>query len=259
MRYISAQVILGTILCITASSHAAAQSVATKVMVRVTAHDAKIIGTGVGGARVTILNVENGDTLATGVQEGSTGDTQAIMVTARERGKVVYDTPGAAGFLAELILDGPTRVELVAEGPLGTPHAMQRASKTTLLIPGQDVLGDGIILDLQGFTVVFETPAKDVHVRAGEEFEIRANVTMLCGCPTQPGGLWDADQITVMARVLSNGDLVEEMSLEFAGTTSTFQGRIRVARTGRFEIQVIAMDAAKGNFGIVSQFLEVIK
>ncbi len=74
----------------------AAQGVPTQIVVRVTAHDAKIIGSAVGGATVTVVAVETGDTLATGVQEGSTGNTRNIMVNPRERGATVYDTPGAA-------------------------------------------------------------------------------------------------------------------------------------------------------------------
>ena len=233
-----------------------AQGIPTQIMVRVTAHDAKIIGSGVGGARVTIIEVETGDTLATGVQEGSTGDTRKIMVNPRERGAVVYDTPGAAGFTAELMLERPTVVEIIAEGPLGTPHAVQRASKTTLLIPGRPITGDGIILELLGFTVVLEAPGKEM-LRASEEFEIRANVTMLCGCPTQPGGMWDADEMTVVARLFSDGAQFAEVPLDFTGTTSVYSASTRVDRSGALEIQVIAMNPAKGNFGMVTQAVEV--
>ena len=47
-----------------------AQTTPTRVMIRVVAHDAKIIGSGVGGARVTVTEVETGRVLASGVQEG---------------------------------------------------------------------------------------------------------------------------------------------------------------------------------------------
>ncbi len=254
------RVMVGTLATVMAAfcapDQTAAQGVPTQIVVRVTAHDAKLIGSGVGGARVTVVAVETGDTLATGVQEGSTGDTGNIMVNPRERGATVYDTPGAARFTAELLLERPTVVEIIAEGPLGTPHAVQRASKTTLLIPGQPIVGDGIILELLGFTVVFEAPGRDV-LRAGEEFEIRANVTMLCGCPTQPGGMWDADEMTVVARLLRDGAQLDEIPLDFTGTTSVYSARTRVHRTGALEIQVIAMNSAKGNFGMVTQAVEV--
>ena len=41
------------------------------------------------------------------------------------------------------MLERATVVEVTAEGPLGTPQSTQRASKTLLLVPGQDVLGGG--------------------------------------------------------------------------------------------------------------------
>ncbi len=133
---------------------------------------------------------------------------------------------------------------------------MQRASKTTLLIPGQPIVGDGIILELLGFTVVLEAPGKEM-LRAGEEFELRANVTMLCGCPTEPGGMWDADEMTVVARLLRDGAQLAEIPLDFTGTTSVYSARTRVDRSGALEIQVIAMDPSKGNFGMVTQAVEV--
>ena len=69
-----------------------AQGIPTTVMVRVIAHDAKIIGSGVGGARVTIRDAQTGYTLASGLQVGGTGDTRSIMITPRERGATVYAT-----------------------------------------------------------------------------------------------------------------------------------------------------------------------
>jgi hypothetical protein len=60
--------------------------------------------------------------------------------------------PGTAGFLSTLMLDRPTVVEITAEGPLGPPQSIQRVSKTMLVIPGQDVLGDGVVLEIHDFT-----------------------------------------------------------------------------------------------------------
>src|SRR5579863_4954463 len=112
----------------------------TKVMIRAIARDAKVIGTHVGGARITVRDVSTGEILAQGMQQAGTGDTNLIMNKPRVRGATVYGTPDASGFLAVLHLDRPTVVEITAEGPLGSPQATQRSSKTLLLIPGQDVL-----------------------------------------------------------------------------------------------------------------------
>lgn len=245
-------VIAAAVVCTALATPLRAQDSSTRILVRVTAHDAKIIGSNVGGARVTVRNAETGEVLAQGEQQGSTGDTRRIMIEPRERGGMVYDTEGAAGFLAELNIDRPTMVEITAEGPLGIPHAVQRASTTMLAVPGHDVLGDGVILELLGFTVVLESPADGEALVAGEEFEIRATVTMLCGCPTSPGGLWDADDIDVVARLVRDGSLVAEVPLAFAGATSTFSATTSVAEAGSIEILVVASDPGKGNFGLAS-------
>lgn len=154
------------------------KGVATKVMVRAVSHDAKVIGTKVGGARITIRQAATGKVLAEGMQTGGTGDTRRIMIEPRERGEKVYDTPGTAGFLATVMLEQPTVVEIIAEGPLGTPQSTRRATTTTLLVPGEDILGDGIILEIHGFTVEILAPAEDLRPAAGQDLDVVATVTM---------------------------------------------------------------------------------
>lgn len=249
---------------------AASREGPTRVRVRVVAHDAKIIGSGVGGARVTIRDAETGRVLAQGVQTGSTGDTRAIVVDPVERGATVYDTPEAARFDATLSLNRPTHVLIEAEGPLGTPHALQRATLTTLLFPGVDVLGEGVVLELHGFTVeIFEVEG----AKAGDPgrgtastgtanggldptgFRVRARVTMLCGCPIEPGGLWDADRVRVVAQLVDHGRVVAEAALAYAGTTSTFEGFLPADHEGADELRVLAADAERANFGSASRVL----
>src|SRR3972149_4121268 len=79
-----------------------AEKTVTKVTVRVVSKDSKVIGSGVGGAFVRIKNLENGEILAQGKQEGGTGDTERIMVQPRRRGEPLYGIPGAALFQAEV-------------------------------------------------------------------------------------------------------------------------------------------------------------
>src|SRR5713226_2601420 len=129
----------------------------TKVMVRAIARDAKIIGKAVGGARITIREASSGKVLAEGMLQDGTGDTALIIEKPHVRGEKIYDTPGASGFLAVLNLERPTVVEVTAEGPLGSPEATQRASKTMPLVPGNVLLSDGIALAIHGFPL--PTPA----------------------------------------------------------------------------------------------------
>lgn len=227
---------------------AGADTILTRVTVRAVAHDAKVIGSGVGGARITIEDVATGRVLAEGVQEGTTGNTGLLVIEPRERGRLTYAADGAAGFTAVIPLAEPTRVRVTAEGPLGTPHATQQSSKTVLLVPGVDLTGDGIILELNGFTVRIEEPAGPAG--AGSPIAVRAHVEMLCGCELEPGGLWDADRVRVVARLVRDGRVVSEQELEYAGSPSTFVGEIVPTAAGPAELQVLALDPSRGNTGI---------
>lgn len=156
-----------------------AAGMTTRVMIRAIAKDAMAIGTKFGGARITVREVATGDILAQGTQEGTSGDVDLIMIQPRIRGAGVFDSPGTARFLADLMLEKPTEVEIIAEGPLGSPQSLQRSSKTLLLVPGQDVLGDGVLLELHGFTVSLLSPGEEARAVVGQTLPVRATVHML--------------------------------------------------------------------------------
>jgi len=156
-----------------------ADKISTKVIVRVVSKDSKVIGSGVGGAFVRIRNLETGEVLAQGKQEGGTGDTDRIMVQPRRRGEVLYGTPDAAFFLAEILLDKPTQVEVYTEAPLGYPHAIQKGLKTLTLIPGKHILGEGVIIELNGLIVNILSPSTEGRLKKGEEVLVRVEVRML--------------------------------------------------------------------------------
>ncbi len=156
-----------------------AEKIPTKVIVRVVARDAQVIGSGVGGALVRIRNQETGEILAEGKQEGGAGSTERIMIRPRRRGETVYGTFGAASFEAKIPLDRPTEVRIDAEAPLGYPQAIQRGSKTLMLIPGKDVLGEGIIIELNGLIVNILSPSLKESLKGGETVLVKAEVRML--------------------------------------------------------------------------------
>ena len=230
----------------------------TKVMIRAIARDAKVIGTHVGGAKITVRDVASGEILAQGVQQGGTGDTNTIMKTPRTRGMAVYSTGDASGFLAVLHLEKPTVVEISAEGPLGNAQATQRSSKTLLLVPGEDVLGEGILLEIHGFIITPLAPLADAKVKVGSPFEVRATVTMACGCPTEPDGLWDANKIRVVARLLRDGKVESEIPMTYAGVQNTFHTDVPVTAAGSMELQVLAMDPASANFGMTREAIAAV-
>jgi hypothetical protein len=111
--------------------------------------------------------------------------------------------------------------------------------------------GDGWLLELPGFAVdILEPPS---HQRLGSDVRkraIRANVTMMCGCPVEPGGLWDANRFEVSARVSRDGKRVAEVPLRFAGETSQFVAELETTEPGSYEVVVHAYDPANGNTGL---------
>ncbi len=175
---IRSAVLAAVVLVAGSANLVAGEAVPTRVMVRAIARDAKIIGSGVGGAKITIKDVRSGRTLAEGIQKGKTGDTDLIMKEPRKREDSVFDTEGAAGFIATVMISQPTVVEIIAEGPLGSPQSMQRATKTMLLVPGKDVLGDGVILEIHGFTIELLAPGEDTRFGVGDDLPVRVRVTM---------------------------------------------------------------------------------
>lgn len=227
------------------------EPIPTTVVVRALSNDAKLIQDPVGGARVVIRHAQTGDVLAEGLQTGDSGSTEKIMKTPKTRGETTYAADGAAKFEATIPLDRPTPVTVTVEGPLDYPQAMQSASTSLLLVPGEDVTGDGIVLSLHGFIVEAlspETGATDV----GETLDVRARVRMLCGCPTRPGGMWDADGYTIKAQLLDDdGAVLTESPLSYAGTINEYDSQVEVP-DGAAHLRILATDADRVNFGMVT-------
>ena len=158
-----------------------------------------------------------------------------------------------------LHLDKPTVVEVSAEGPLGNAQATQRSSKTLLLVPGEDILGEGILLEIHGFIVTSLAPLPDAKVKIGSPFEVRATVTMACGCPTEPDGLWDANKIRVVARLLRDGKVESETPDDLRRGTKYVSCRSARGRRWPLELQVLALDPGSANFGMTRQSVAIVQ
>lgn len=178
LRFLSLFLLVSLMFTLVSPSFSS-ERVLTTIVVRVVSKDAKVIGSGVGGAFVRIKNIETGEILAQGKQEGGTGDTESIMVQPHRRGETLYDTPDAAFFKAELLLDKPSQVEIYTEAPLAYPHNIQKGSKTLTLIPGKHILGEGVIIELNGLIVNILSPPPKEALKNRGEMVLRAEVRML--------------------------------------------------------------------------------
>jgi len=223
-------------------------SKATDIVVRAQSKDAKFIGTSMGGAYITIREASTDELLAEGVTEGSTGDTQKLVREPRERyGQL--STPGAAKFKTTLQLGEPTLVTISATAPYAKKQAWATTSTDVWLIPGKPITGDGIILEIPGFVVDVLSPQTHQTLR-GSTISIKANVVMMCGCPTSDGGLWDSSEYEIEALIKKGGDTIDTVPLDFTGQTSTYAGTYKANEKGVYEIIVTAYHAETGNTGV---------
>lgn len=217
-------------------------------MVRAQAKDAKFIGTSMGGALIRITDAETGELLAKGLTKGATGDTQRLVVDATERYGQLH-TEGAAKFETTLELSEPVFVTVEAVAPYAKKQAQVASSTQLWLIPGKDITGDGIILEVPGFTIDVLSP--QTHSRTSEkEIPIKANVVMMCGCTVSDGGLWDSSGYEIRALIKHNSEIVDSVPLSFTGTANTFEGSYEVPEPGVYEVIVYAYDNKTGNTGV---------
>ncbi|GMV49578.1 hypothetical protein FBQ96_04835 [Nitrospirales bacterium NOB] len=226
----------------------------TTVVVRVVAHRSLVLGHEVGGARVTITDVATGRLLASGLQQGESGDQSQIMRTPHLMEEPLYSARPAASFTTTLELARPTLVEITAEGPLAYPAALQRASKTVLLIPGHDLTNDGIVLHLYGYLVQVEQPKPGESLIAKEDVMLRASVRTLSGSLVRPHSDWDSRKVHIYGELLIEDRVVERLQMFYSGEKSRFEAPFFVplpkdAPNG-ITLRVIAADAATGNFGM---------
>lgn len=234
-----------------AASTGAAAADPTEIVVRVISKDAKFVGSTMGGVRITLHDTETGELLATGVTAGSTGDTQRIVKQPRDRGRSVSD-PKSAKFAAVLDLDRPRLIRVTAYGPLAQKQAAVHVSSTQWVVPGKHVkAGDAWLLEMPGFVVdVLDLRAQAKPAGTPQKIALKAKVTMMCGCPITPGGVWDADTYEVAAILTRNGKPLRTVPLAYAGTASQFAAEIEVADPGVYEAVVYAHDPANGNTGL---------
>ncbi len=224
----------------------------TKVIVRAKSKDAKFIGSSMGGALVVIRDKSTNEILAKGKTQGSTGNTKLIMNDPKERYKSITDDE-TAKFQAEIDLEEPTFVRIEVLAPFNKREAAVAASTEVWLIPGRDILGDGIILEISGFVVDIISPRTHQYIPLASLengiLDIKANVVMMCGCPISDGGIWDATQMQVKAIIKKDGVKVSEQDLKIS-STSLFEAKYEVSSPGLYEVIVYAYSLKNENTGV---------
>jgi hypothetical protein len=222
----------------------------TRLMVRAQSTDAKFIGTSMGGVQVIVRDARSKKILAKGAITGGTGDTARLVIEPRRRGDVASDDE-SAGFEAFLDITEPTLVQVEAFGPMGKPGAAITVASSLWVLPGRHLTGDGLILTFPGLVVEADLISGDAGL------SVRAKVTLMCGCPLEPGGTWNAANYTVTARLMSGQAEVARSTLAFASKPSEFAGTLSGVPKGKYTLQVTAADRTTINTGVGEKSVQV--
>ncbi|WP_141701053.1 hypothetical protein [Methyloceanibacter methanicus] len=223
----------------------------TDITVRVLSKDAKFVGSSMGGARVVLRDADTGAILAEGVTSGGTGDTKVLMHADGGR-RATLSSDDAAKFDATIDIDEPRLIEVEILGPLGQRQSANRVTVTQWAVPGEHITGgDGWLIELPGYVV--DVLAPPAHMKLPAEtakVDLRANVSLMCGCPITPGGLWDADELAVKALITRNGEKLPPLDLAYDGQPSQFAGTMTVDQPGLYDVTVYAHNPRTGNTGL---------
>jgi len=228
-----------------------AMATETSVMIRAKAADAKFIGTSVGGVKVVVEDAETGEILDQGWINGGTGSTKAIIKQPITRGQVLSDDK-TAGFLAKIDINSPRLLRFKLLGPYGYRQALQEATVTSWVIPGKDILGDGITLTMPGFIVDAWT-----RVIEGGKLEVYTKASLLCGCPIYPDGPWDPKNYEATAILMQNEAKVGELKLDFTGPVGLFSAKTTLEQAGHYKAIVYIFDKTTGNVGVDRTMFEI--
>ncbi len=228
----------------------AARAEPTEIVIHVLAKDAKFVGTGIGGARITMRDADSGEILAEGLTAGESGNTSKIMADGHARRDTLSDDKSAK-FTATVDLRRPRRITVTAMGPLNGGNVT--ASSTQWVLPGKSVNGgDGWVLELPGFVISLVDPLP-ANVDLGgrpANIPLKAKITMQCGCPITPGGLWDSNKLQLAAMLEDGAKIYPAAALTYAGQPSTFAGELVIAAPGNYTVDVYAYDPSNGNTGL---------
>lgn len=241
----------------------------TEIVVRVIAKDGKFLGDDIGGALVTLRDVRTGELLASGATSGGSGPVE-VMCQSRQRGTPIPTGSGTAAaslFKATLYMETPRLIEFSALGPAAAQGSANRASVTQWVYPGKNLnQGDGLLLEIPGLVVqIIEPPTHWEPQSPLPTITIRANVTMMCGCPIGAKPLcaqvsphvpspWRPEEFEVTADII--GPLKREtLPLAFdpdapGKAPSQFIGHYQPQGAGIYDITVCAYQQRNGNTGV---------
>jgi hypothetical protein len=94
-------------------------------------------------------------------------------------------------------------------------------------------------------------------VRPDRGVDLKAKVTLMCGCPIEPGGDWNAADYRVKATLRAGRLEVGQADLAYAGQPSTFGASLTPVPPGRYVLQVTAINLRSFNTTVSERAITV--
>jgi len=222
----------------------------TTVEVRAIAAGGKFLGNDIGGAEITVRDATTGEWIAGGRVRGDSGVTGEIMDQPRDWGTPV-PVDQSSVFTLTLDLVQPRLLEISAHGPLGSLQSARRVTVQQWVAPGMDLTGiQGVQIVIPGQLVEIVDPPTHTQLSAPGPVTIHANVAMMCGCPMEPGGIWDSTTFQISERISLESQEIAEVPLRYAGQPSQFSGAWTLSEPGFYEAVIYAYQPINGNTGM---------
>ena len=130
---------------------------------------------------MVIRDAETGEVLAQGLTTGGTGDTQKIMAEPLRRGTTVSDA-STAKYEATVDISEPIFVTIEVSGPMGHKQSIAKSTTQVWIIPGRNIEGDGVMVEVPGFTIDLLAPqANETYKLSGKGITVpvRTNIVMM--------------------------------------------------------------------------------
>jgi len=182
--------------------------------------------------------------------------------------EVYESTAESAKFETTLQLTKPTVLNIEAYGPLMPPQSTVSTMVKVLVFPGEDITGEGIVLELRGLIVDAQASLKEKEIKTAD---VKDGITvpffmrMLCGCPISAGHkygiVWEAEGYKIDTQAYYKGKLYyddEKTADKLYKDVSTFQTSVPLPKDlpageytkERVKVRIMASQPEQGNYGM---------
>jgi hypothetical protein len=119
---------------------------------------------------------------------------------------------------------------------------------------GQNIVANGVVLELPGFIIDILSPQTPGFVDQlqlkNDKLKVKATVVMRCDYTISEGGIWDGNEREISVLVKRSVEIVGDFDSMMRDIVNIFEADIPMAEKGSYGFIVLAFDAKTGNTGV---------